>query len=192
MNFKVKCTKNRGENGFTSGKIYEVINGKITDDYRGKRPCSISTIDSFYELCEFYELCDFVLISDDIKQNNLKNFTLNDLKPFMLVERRNGELLLVSENKIGICLFGKDLSCYCIMSEDYDLYLKNKYDYNKDIIKVYDLSMTTSHLFNIKHRELIFNVNKEVHISLKEVKDKFNLEEEDIVIIDYEGEKEYD
>lgn len=36
MNFKVKCTKNVGEEGLTAGKIYEVIDGKITDDHREK------------------------------------------------------------------------------------------------------------------------------------------------------------
>lgn len=100
----------------------------------------------------------------------------------MLVERRNGELLIVAENKRGICFIKKDYSCGCTL-EEYDLCLKNIYDCNKDIVKVYDLSKEIAPCFDIKDRALIFNRYKEVFLSLDEIREKFELDKDVATII---------
>ena len=182
MNFKVKCC-NEYVDDFSLGKIYEVVSGKIIDDNGDARPISDTVFNSFEELVCFYP-DSFELVEEEMEQNEPKSeFTLRDLKPFMLVERRKGDLLLVAENKHTMCLIGEDFSCSCSMS-DYDLNLKNKYNYDKDIMKVYDLSESYSSYFDVNLRTLLFDRFKEVHISLKEIKEKFNLDEDAIVVID--------
>lgn len=176
MSIKVRCNDSY-EDGFSIGKVYELKDGKIIDDDNEARPMNDKTIDSFDKLCEYYDGCDFELLE----------FTLEDLKPFMLVERRNGERLLVGQSSKGVCLLNASLESVCLFSEcSYNQDLTHLENANKDIVVVYDfcnsIHGTTS--FSTEQRKTVWKKYDIVHLSLKTIKDKFNLEEDTVVIIE--------
>ena len=176
MNIKVRCNNNY-ESGFSAGKIYELKDGKIIDDDSEERPMNDETIDSFEKLCGYYDGCDFELVE----------FTLNDLKPFMLVERRNGEMLLIGQSTHGLCLLDNTLEAICDMHNcTYNQDLTHIGTCSKDIMCVYNFSnnINTTTSLSTDKRDILWRRHETVYISLKEIRDKFNLEKDTVIIVE--------
>lgn len=113
-----KCAKTDFPNRWTVGKIYqELQNGTIEDD--GGCESRIGAV----KLTTIFE--------------EVKDFTLADLKPCMVVELRNSDICLVSECNTGIVAIDK--YSFLDFNEVLDD-LRTAFDRNFDIIKVYGFS----------------------------------------------------
>lgn len=108
-------------------------------------------------------------------------FTLDDLKPCMMVELRNGKLVLVSESTLGLCLvWGNDVQFLDFLNFKNDMTYKCKYhgkEFDKlDIIKVYGFSIFPHKSINIstENRELLWEriEKSETELKIEQLEEK--------------------
>lgn len=130
MNFKVRFLKYESDD-FLTGKIYDVVDGIITDETGYKFSSWGYT---FQDLKKWFEedddSCEVELVADDNKQ-----FTKSDLKDGMVIEYRDGNIRLLY---LGI-LYEIDRHMNLTASSninDYNERLLSIHNKNLDIIKV--------------------------------------------------------
>lgn len=169
---KWKCTENeQGRGNFTVGKIYE------SDDFG-------------YGLIDDAGTVFFILSATNTEKDGfffryskfeeVKDFTLADLKPFMMVELRDGRLAMVVETTKGLNLNLLSYLDYGIASiESYsadltkkEILINGKSRY--DIMKVYGFSRYHCDIFLTESRELIWERKEKspTQIKLEELETK--------------------
>lgn len=120
-----------------------------------------------------YEDLQYLYRSEFVVVEEVEEFTKSDLEPCMVIERRNGELLIVSKSKEGLCFLTKD-GLYVL----FDVYDKGllRVDKNEewDIMKVYDFAEShyKSNDISTKGRELLFERQEESTPSARDIKIK--------------------
>lgn len=103
----------------------------------------------------------------------VEEFTKSDLEPCMVVEFRNGELLIVSKSKKGLC-FVANSGSYIPFDSYNEKLLRIDEDEEWDIMKVYDFveSHYKSNEISTKGRELLFERQTEPKPSARDIKIK--------------------
>ena len=112
-----------------------------------------------------YNVCNLELVD--------KKFTKSDLEPCMVVEIRNGNLLIVSKSKRGLC-FVDNSGCYMLFDSYNEKLLRINEDEEWDIMKVYDFSEShyKSNEISTKGRELLFERQESQKPSARDIKIK--------------------
>lgn len=188
--YYVRCIENHTtEKFFTKGKLYQVIDGEITDD-TGRTYISMDNIDILNEeLISQFELAgvkeevevEEILVED---KEMKKEFTVNDLKVGMLIEFGNGSLYMVLETEDGKKLLSNKYG-------DYVNYLEYVTDdlqsFNADprlaIIRVYGLPkveevMVAFKMFSTTCRKVVWGEKEKVILTLEEIRSKFNIDKD--------------
>lgn len=174
---KWKCTKNeQGRGSFTVGKIYE------SDDFGCGLINDIGTVFSTLPVTNtekdglFFRNSKF----EEVKDFTFADFTLADLKPFMVVELRDGRLAMVVEiedclnlNLLSDLNYGITwLASYSADLTQKEILINGKSGY--DIMKVYGFSRYYHDILSIESRELIWERKEKspTQIKLEELEAK--------------------
>ena len=126
MNFKVRCIERTGSKYFTTGKIYQVINGMLIDD-TGEQYShgGFSSVKEINQSC----ISQFELVEGS------KMFTKDDLKVNDWCVFRNGSVFRVASDSNGLCMVEKD--SWAAM-ENFNLDLTHKeLIHDLDVLRVY-------------------------------------------------------
>ena len=93
----------------------------------------------------------------------MSEFTKADLKPCMVVVRRNGEVCGVSENQLGMFLQNARGTCFCQISDYGNDLIKSKDDYELDIMQVYGLARLNNAI-SVENRPLLWERKEEPQV----------------------------
>ena len=93
----------------------------------------------------------------------MSGFTKADLKPCMVVFRRNGEVCGVSENQLGMFLQNARGTCFCQISDYGNDLIKSKDDYELDIMQVYGLARLNNAI-SVENRPLLWERKEEPQV----------------------------
>lgn len=143
---------------------------------------------SYSEYGEFlsfeYDSCSYVSedsVSKDLTLNT-DNFTINDLKPGMIVETyRSGFGLIMLNAKNELILVGKNIYTEGSINKCYNLDLTAKHSYNNNLnIKaIYYLKkgvFLNEYLFDKDNLNLIWKRSETLELSIDEIAKKFNVD----------------
>lgn len=177
----------------TAGKALELYNILIIDNnnylgyYNNYTTDAILGNRYFVEDIEEFLKIAAQLINKEYTQKK-NTFTIDDIKPGMVVELRNGsrEIVLSTENNTIFTSRENDYSSGLI--ETYHENLTHVDNKVYDIVKVYSIKSfcTILNVFNKEYLSIIWEKQK-LQISMKEIADKFGVNENEIEIIDYEN-----
>lgn len=178
MNFKVRCLNNNTDiyEGISEGNIYEIIDGKFLDDNGTTRPFCGRNVNNFEEFLKVYgDYCEFELV-EDISDSA---FSINDIKPCMLVELRKGTLCMVMETKEGKVLITRQGIVVTHLNDN--VYDKNLEEVDIgcryfDIMKVWGfIQPDMSQYYATNQRELLWEREDKTKMTLAEIEERLGM-----------------
>lgn len=164
------------------GRSYKVYCARNMLEFKGKECIITKVIED--------EFNDFIYYNIDIDDNKWSFtddmfdlvFNKDDLKPFQVVEFRNGELAIVCEVNTGKVLGNINNEGTYVRLSDYLDNLKTNNEPMYDIVKVYGYSDWVRSAFTvaIEDRELLWERDK-VNPRIKELEDEIKSKNDELV-----------
>lgn len=119
------------------------------------------------------------------KEDMQKEFTLNDLKPGMLIKYRKGDIRLVLSNINNTLFFADDIFASDKIENIYNLDLTHKKNKSFDVVAIYTFVEFDSinSLLKLKNVTCLWQREEKIQITMNEIAEKFNFPVESISII---------
>jgi hypothetical protein len=186
MKYKVG-DKIRIKDDLVEGEKYKVWCNDSMIKFKGKE-CIIEKIEKTKDGNIYYEIdiddygWSFTDDMFDLVEEYDKQFTKDDLKPFYVVEFRNGKLAIVCETNKGKILGNiNNEGTYVRLSSDYSDNLQTDSEPMYDVMKVYGYSDWVRSVFTVstEDRELLWERDK-INPRIKEIEDEIKVKNDEL------------